>query len=137
VRFGLGVRLSFDARLVRCLLPRANDPIYRLLRAPTTAYRKTNEQDQCHHGRGCHRAERGARHQSVGGSFLASRPGSFLASVEALMHKSLETQIPWHKTATVDAESGSRIAIAQEQQNTTKDGVNESMFAYWHATRVE
>ncbi|HEX3475098.1 MAG TPA: hypothetical protein VHT91_08655 [Kofleriaceae bacterium] len=54
-----------------------------------------------------------------------------------LMHKTLETQVPWHKAAAVDAESGSRIAIAQEQANSSNGGATESLFAYWSATRVE
>lgn len=54
-----------------------------------------------------------------------------------LAHKTLETQVPWHKAATIDAESGSRIAIAQEQTKSSKGGVDDSLFAYWSATRVE
>ena len=55
--------------------------------APTTAYRKIDKQDQCHHGC-CHpRAEHGAPQQKVRGSFFASSPGSILTSVEALSSK--------------------------------------------------
>lgn len=54
-----------------------------------------------------------------------------------LMQKTLETQVPWHRAATIDAESGSRIAIAQDQASSSKGGVSESLFAYWSATRVE
>ncbi len=54
-----------------------------------------------------------------------------------LMTRTLETQEPWHKAATVDADSGGRLAIAQEQVRSNKDDVEESLFAYWNAVRVE
>jgi hypothetical protein len=53
-------------------------------RAPTTAYRKIDKQDQCHHGRRHPRAEHGAPQQKVRGSFFASSPGSILTSVEEI-----------------------------------------------------
>jgi hypothetical protein len=49
---------------------------------PTTLSRNTKEQDQCHHGRSDRPTERAPRSQSIGGSFLASSPGSILTSVE-------------------------------------------------------
>jgi RNA polymerase sigma-70 factor (ECF subfamily) len=44
-----------------CWLARANDPPTTCCPGPTTACRKTNEQDRCHHARGHDRAERGGQ----------------------------------------------------------------------------
>jgi len=50
---------------------------------PTTVSRNTNEQDQCHHRRGDRRTQRALWSPWIGETFLASRPGSILTSVEA------------------------------------------------------
>jgi hypothetical protein len=56
---------------------------------------------------------------------------------EPISNPTLAIQAPWHPAGTVDPESDSRFAVAQEQRGPTeKDGVTESVFAYWSATRV-
>ncbi len=54
-----------------------------------------------------------------------------------LANKTLEIRDPWKMPATIDAESGGRFAIAQDQVRSSKEGVEESLFAYWNAVRVE
>ena len=62
----------------------------------------------------------------------------YINKLEPIANQTLKTQVPWHKPATVDPESGGRFAIAQEQSPLSKKGdVTESMFAYWSATRIE
>jgi hypothetical protein len=62
----------------------------------------------------------------------------YVNKLEPIAHPTLETQDPWHKEATIDPDSGDRFAIAQEQSTpAAKDGVTESLFAYWSATRAE
>jgi len=54
-----------------------------------------------------------------------------------ITNTTVRTQVPWHKPATIDPDSGGRFAIAQEQSSSSEDGVDESIFAHWNATRVE
>jgi hypothetical protein len=64
----------------------------------------------------------------------------YINVAEPISQEKLPTRVPWHSPATVDPDSGGRFAIAQEQQSPdkpSKDGVTESLFSYWTATRVE
>lgn len=61
----------------------------------------------------------------------------YINKEEPLSDQTLQIQAPWHPAGTVDPDSDGRFAVAQEQQGPAeKDGVTESLLAYWSATRV-
>ena len=55
-----------------------------------------------------------------------------------LTKKTLKTRTPWETPATIDLESGGMLAVSQHLHDPpAKDGLTESTFAYWSASRVE
>jgi hypothetical protein len=61
----------------------------------------------------------------------------YINKEEPISNQTLQIQAPWRPVATVDPDSDGRFAVGQEQQGPAeKDGVTDSLFAYWSATRV-
>ncbi|MGH9163114.1 MAG: hypothetical protein ACRD2X_24395 [Vicinamibacteraceae bacterium] len=61
----------------------------------------------------------------------------YINKKEPITSSTLKIQTPWRKPATIDPDSDGRFAIAQDQQKSSKEGMSESTFSYWNATRVE
>jgi len=61
---------------------------------PTLRQPQDKEQDRCHHDRGCTTPNTVDRDREVGGSFLASRPGSILTSVEEQDYHRVSFTVP-------------------------------------------